>query len=292
MVVAIGTVVVATAATAAWYAYEAGDCGQPGAMFACLFASLGATAAAVVLGPLLLWAAYRRAGVVRSLVSVVVAAVVAVPLLAAGALAEQVLLLAGHDVTVLDDPAPLLVGGWLGVSVLAGGLALQGPRRRLRAGAAALGLLALVVAAAALAGPADRARDGLDLDRATVPLLLPEGWLAHGLHVTEDGSGLYYDAVPPDWRGSGWAGVPVEVADDPDAFGDGCSYRPCTDQGDVLVAAPDGPLGSTWWRQVEGAVVTVRSWEPGPDDPSADPVEVLRRMSPVTAEELLDRRYP
>lgn len=82
------------------------------------------------LGPPVVWWAFRRAGVRQAFLSTLVAAVAF--LLAAGALLDQVRLLAGDLVSFRDSPAGPVVGVRLGLAVLADGLALQGPRRWVR----------------------------------------------------------------------------------------------------------------------------------------------------------------
>lgn len=290
-VVAVGTAVVAWLAVEAWTSYEAGGCGNPGAKFECLGETLVATAAAVVLGPLLLWLAYRAAGVRRPLPSVVVAVAVAWVLLAAVELVAQVRVLSGLE----RSYEPLTgagVAALLGVAVLGGGLSLQGPHRAVRAVVAAGALGALVVSVFLLDGPADRAGTRLELLRAEVPLLLPgPGWEVASLRVDAAGD-LSYDAVPVGFDGYGFEGVPVDVAADVTAFGESCGYERCVDVGDVRVEvpAPGDDSRATGWRVVDGTLVTVGRYDSG-DDPALDPVDFLAGMAPATVEEALAREF-
>jgi hypothetical protein len=121
-----------------------------------------------------------------------------------------------------------------------------------------------------------------------VPLLLPApGWGISSVYVGVDGDLSYY-AVPQGWDGDGFDGVDVDVHGDERRFADTCSFRACTDHGDVRVEVlEDGaPGGPTAWRLVDGAVVTVASYD---DEPVVDPVALLAGMQPATVEEVVAR---
>lgn len=289
-----GTAAAVTAAVVGWLGTEAGSafvaagCGERGAKFECLGAGLLAMAAAPVLGPLLLWLLYRTAGVRRPLLSVPVAAAVGACLLAVPELVLEVRLLGGVEPGYEPVSAPL-VGVLLGLAVLGGGLSLQGPRRGRRAVAAVVALGLLVAATLLLAGPSQRALTTLRLERATVPLLLPaEDWQLSSPYVDDQGDLSYY-AVPVGWRGEGFEGADVDVESDPARFGETCGFRACVDRGDVRVEVlePGDPGGPTAWRLMDGALVTVSSYD---DEPAVDPVAFLNGMSAVTVQELVDRQ--
>lgn len=287
-VVAAGTFVVVWALTAGWYLYEDGDCGAPGAKCACLVEMLVAAGLALLLGPLLLWWAYRAAGVRKPLLSTLLAAAVALPLATAVLLVEQVVQLAGGDLAWATGryPAPvvaLLVTG----AVLAGGTTLSGPYRGRRAGALAGALVVMVGTTAVLVEPVDRARTGTELAQATVPLLVPDaGWELYAPRVY-DGD-LSHDAVPVGWDGYGFEGVKVSVSREVDNFGESCSYRPCLDEGDVRRTQEPGDDVEAW-RIVSGHLVTVRTYSDMA--PDVDPVGFLTGITEVTAETFVDRLF-
>ena len=290
-----GTVAAVVTAVAGWLGTEAGaaftaaGCGERGAKFECLGAGLLFMAVAPVAGPLLLWLLYHLSGVRRSLLGVPVAAVVALCLVAAPELVRQVRLLGGVHPGEEVAPAPF-VGVLLGLAVLGGGLALQGPRVVVRGVAAVVALGLLLISALVLSEPSVRARTALDLERATVPLLLPDaGWQPSPPYVDDDGD-LSYDAVPVGWTGYGFEGVTVDVDHDLDRFGDTCSFRACVDSADVRVEVPEATDagGVTAWRLVDGVLVTVSSTD---GDPAVDPVAFLQGMSAVTTQELLERLF-
>lgn len=299
VVVAAGTAVVGWLATTAWYAFEDGGCGSPGAKFVCLGETLLAAGGALVLGPVLLGLAYRAVGVRRPVLSALLAVVLAFLLQALPVLVDAVADLAGaRDATPGRYP-PLLVAAVLALAALGGGLAWQGPRRALRACAAGVALVLLCVATVALQAPAERARDEARLVAATVPLLLPpEQWQPYGPYVADDGS-LSYDAVPVGWAGYGFEGVHVSVSratgDFSRAtgdFGSTCAFRACADSGDVRyeVADPrDAGSGTQAWRLVDGHLVTVQTY--GDGGPALDPVAFLGAMTTVDRETFLDRRF-
>jgi len=285
--VALGAAVVGGLLTEAWYAFEAAGCGNPGQKFECLVETLVAGAAAIVLGPLLLWFAYRRAGVRRALLGVLVAAVVAFCLLALVELVQQVAILSGRERTS-EPPSGLVVGGVLGLAVLGGGLALAGPGRLLRAVAAALVLGALVGTVFALQDPAERASSRLELERAQVPLLVPAGWQVYSPSVGESGD-LSYDAVPEPWRGDGFAGIEVDVST-VDRHLDTCAVQACVADGDVRVEVPEpGTTTRTAWRAVDGVVVTATTYDDDP--PAVDLADLLRTLEPATVDDVVDRLY-
>lgn len=285
--VALGAALLGGLLTEAWYAFEAADCGNPGATFACLGESLLAGAAVLVLGPLALWSAYRRAGVRRAWTGVLVAAAVAFCLLALVELVAQVGVLSGRERT-FEGPSGLVVGGVLGLAVLGGGLVSAGPRRRLRAVAAALALGALVGTVLLLQEPVERAATRLELARAQVPLLVPAGWQISSPYVGGSGD-LSYDAVPGGWDGDGFAGVDVDVTSPGRAL-DSCSYVACRDDGDVRLEVPDGDTTTrTAWRVVDGVVVTARTYSDR--NPEVDLADLLRSLEPTTIDEVVDRSY-
>lgn len=277
--------------TAGWYAFEDSGCGSPAAKFACLGESLLAAAAAVALGPPAVWLAYRSAGVRRPLLSVVVAAAVAYCLLALPVLVQHVGVLAGRQSDLSARVPAWLVGLVVGPAVLGGGLALQGPRRRRRGAAAAVALALLASSTLLLAAPVERAGEALTLAEARVPLLLPVGWQPYGPHVGPSGE-LRYDAVPVGWPGYGFEGLDVTISSRGDATpADTCGFRRCARDGDITYELPeqDG-TGVQAWRVVGDHVVTVRSYGDPAHLPALDPVTALRAMSPVDADEWLDRR--
>ena len=287
--VAVGAAVVGVVITEAWYRFEAAGCGNPGPKFECLVESLVAVAAAIVLGPLLLWFAYRRAGVRRALLGVLVAAAVAYLLLALVEFVQQVSILSGRERT-FDSPSGLVVGGVLGLAVLGGGLALAGPYRVLRAVAVALMFGVLVGTVFELQDPVQRASSRLELERAQVPLLVPAGWQVYSPYVGESGD-LSYETVPQGWTGEGFDGVDVVVNAGTEPDIDTCGFQACVDDGDVRVEVPEpGDPGRTAWRVVDGAVVTVRTYDD--DGPEVDLADLLRSMEPVTVAEAVDRLYP
>lgn len=286
-VVAVAVLGLVTTLTAAWYRYEAGDCGNPGATFACLGESLLAGAAAVLLGPVLLWWAYRRAGVRRALPSVLVGVAVAFCLLALVELVVQVGVLSGRE-RPYGEPSPVVVGGVLSLAALGGGLALVGPRRRLRAVAAAVALGALVGSVLLLQDPVRRVATRLELGRAEVPLLVPPGWQITYSSVRDSGD-LSYDAVPDGWAGETYDGIDVDVTT-PEAHLDPCPYGGgCVLDGDVrLERAEPGERLSSAWRAVDGVVVSVALDDDGPD---VDLADLLRSLEPVTLEQAVARLH-
>lgn len=291
VVVAAGTTVVGWAVTTGWYAFADAGCGSPGAKFACLVESLVAVAVAVVVGPVLLWLAYRAAGARRPVLSTLLAGAVAFVLQAApvlvGAVADLVGVPGGWGTS--GRYPPLLVAVLLGLAALAGGFALQGPRRRWRAAVAGAALALLCVAAVSLQGPAERARTDARLAEATVPLLLPSAqWQPYGPYVGADGS-LTYDAVPVGWPGYGFEGVRVSISGRTADLGDTCGFRSCADSGGVRYETADAGSGTKAWRLVDGHLVTVQSY--GDDGPLLDPVEFLGGIAPVDRETFLDRRF-
>ncbi|WP_340294762.1 hypothetical protein, partial [Aquipuribacter hungaricus] len=170
-----------------------------------------------------------------------------------------------------------------------GGLALQGPRRGLRGAVAGVALVALAAVVLALQPATEREETRLELGTAAVPLLLPDGWGAFAASVGTDGD-LTYTAVPPGHEGYGYAGVRVEVTADVSGYGETCSWRACTADGDVRteVGRTDDGYGSQAWRVVDGALVTVTT---GAYDAPADLVALLGAMEPVDVATFLDRRY-
>ena len=285
--VAVGAAVVAAVITEAWYVFEAAGCGNAGQKFECLIESLVAAAAAIVLGPLLLWFAYRRAGVRRALLGVLVAATVAFCLLALTELVQQVSILSGRERT-FESPSGLVVGGVLGLAALGGGLAMSGPHRVLRAVAVALTFGVLVGTVFELQDPVERASSRLELERAQVPLLVPAGWQVYSPNVGESGD-LSYDAVPEAWRGDGFGGIEVDVTS-VDGHLDTCDFQLCVDDGDVRVEVPEpGTTTRRAWRAVDGVVVTATTYDDDP--PAVDLADLLRTLEPATVDEVVDRLY-
>lgn len=293
-VVAAGAVVVVWLATAGWYGFEDGDCGKPGAKFACLVESLVAAGLVLLLGPLLLWWAYRAAGVRRALLSTVVAAAVLLALGVLPVLVEHAAVVAGvADVRGTSGRYPAaLVAVVAGLAVLGGGLVFHGPYRRRRAGVAAVALVAAIASAAALQAPAERADERLELQTARVPLLLPaQPWQQYSPNAGPDGD-LRYDAVPAGWDGYGFEGASVTVSGRTEDFGDTCSFRACADAGDVryeLLDPLDAYSGTTAWRLVDGFLVTVQTH--GDMAPDVEPVAFLQGMAEVSVKEFIDRRF-
>ena len=287
--VALGAALVGGSVTEAWYAYEAAGCSDPGAKFECLGETLVGGAAAAVLGPLLLWIAYRRAGVRRALLGVLVAGAVAFCLLALVELVVQVGVLLGRERTY-DDPSGPAVGGFLGLAVLAGGLAFAGPRRVVRAVVAALTLAALVGTVLALQAPVAREATRLELERAEVPLLVADGWQPYGSNVDEAGD-VSYDVVPVGWPGYGFEGVSIAVRRSTDTFADTCSFRACATEGDITYELPEEGGGRTAWQVVDGVLVTAQTYGNPTDVPALDPVDALRGMTEVGVEEWAARTF-
>ena len=284
--VASGAAVLGWVGTGAWDAFVAAGCGNPSPKFECMVETLAAGAAAAVLGPLLLWFTYRRAGVRRALLGVPVAAAVAFFLLALVELVAQVGVLFGRERT-FDSPSGLVVGGVLGLAVLGGGLALTGPHRVVRAVVAALALGCLVAAVGLLQDPEERASSRLELGRAQVPLLVPMGWQVSSLYVGEAGD-LSYDAVPGDRQGGGGGGVDMVVSTAGRHL-DPCEFSPCTIEGDVRVEVPEPGTGlRSAWRAVDGVVVVATTYD---DDLAVDLADLLATVEPVTMDEVVDRLY-
>jgi len=290
-----GTVAALVAALVGWLvvvagtAFVAAGCGERGAKFECLGAGLLAVAIAPVLLPLLLWLLYRTVGVRRPVLAVPVTAVVGLCLLAAPELVTEVRLLGGTE-RGSEPPPASTVGMLIGLAVLGGGLALQGPRRIVRAVAGAVALALLAGSTLALADPAERSATVLRLEGATVPLLLPDdGWQPASVYVDDDGNLSYY-AVPVGWEGLGFEGLDVDVSQDRGRFGETCGFRTCTDEGDVRmeVLEPGEPGGPTAWRVVDEVLVTVTTDD---DGPAVEPVAFLRGMAPVTVEEAVRREH-
>lgn len=282
---------VAMLLTAGWYGFEDGGCGSPTAKFACLVESLVAAAAAVVLAPVAVGLGYRAAGVRRPLPSVLVAGAVAFCLLALPVLLQHVSVLAGTPADPTSRVPASGVGLLSGLAVLGGGLALQGPRRRWRGAAAVVALTLLAGATLLLEAPADRAGQALRLDRARVPLLLPDGWQPYRVHVGPAGE-LRYDAVPVGWPGYGFEGLDVSISRRADAQEDTCGFRRCATAGDITYEVPEEQdSGVQAWRVVGGHEVSARASGHADHLPALDPVAALRGMRTVTAEEWLQRRF-
>lgn len=283
LVAAVGAAAAGALGTLAWRAYEDGGCGS-GGDFACLFETFAATAAVALLGPVLLWSAYRGLGVARPVLSTLVAVLLLRALAALPVLAVQLRLLLGWETPPVAT-GPLWVAVVLGLAALGGGLALQGPRRAVRALAAGAVLVALAVTVPLLTAPAETAGLRTELAGARVPLLLPgPGWQVDDVFVAPDGD-LHYDVVPA--GGTGRDGVPVVVEGDRTSWGDECS-RGCTWVGDVAVLPSDQPGPETVRRAVDGAFVTVGRYSR--DSWYLDRVEVARQLAPVTVDALLARR--
>ncbi len=153
--------------------------------------------------------------------------------------------------------------------------------------------MAAIASAAALQAPAERADERLELQSATVPLLLPaQPWQQYGPNAGPDGD-LRYDAVPAGWDGYGFEGASVTVSVRTEDFGDTCSFRACADaDADVRYELPDPQdaySGTTAWRLVDGHLVTVQTY--GDMAPDVQPVAFLQGMTEVSVEEFLDRRF-
>ena len=110
----------------------------------------------------------------------------------------------------------------------------------------------------ALQPATDREETRLELARAPVPLLLPDGWAPFSPYV-DDAGDLSYTAVPAGYDGYGYDGVGWTSTADLSRIGETCAYRACMDDGDVRVEVGetgDG-YGSQAWRVVDGALVTI-----------------------------------
>ncbi len=281
---------VATAVTVVvaegWYAYEeAAACGSSWTSM-CLAEFLLGALVVVAASPVLLYLAYRLAGVRRPLLSVLVALAAGVLLLALSPLTRDVAALADVAEPHLDGQG----SSWalavvVGPAVLAGGLVWSGPRRAVRAATAAVALAALGASAVLLQPAADAARDRREVVAAATPLVIAPGW--QWLSPYDGQARLDYDVVPTGTVDM-WDSLRVEVSTDLDEEGSVCGFTPCRQVGDVLVSEPtDGAGTVTAWRVLDGHLVEVTAYDPE-DDP--DPVAFLTAARVADLETFLAAR--